>query len=181
MLTFLIAGDIFIALGFSTTFNFYGIYFKDILNFDYSRVGVLISIFYLGIALASFAGSILSDKIGHEKALTWSVLINAFFIVGFIYARSFLVISIIYFVLGMTGGIYAPNFFTILGDYSPEEHRGKIYSIQSINDSIFLILAPPIGGFLWDTFSPVSAWYVDLACTVAAGCVFLGLLYRVKQ
>ena len=181
VLTFLIAGDIFIALGFSTTFNFYGIYFKDILNFDYSRVGVLISIFYLGIALASFAGSILSDKIGHEKALTWSVLINAFFIVGFIYARSFLVISIIYFVLGMTGGIYAPNFFTILGDYSPEEHRGKIYSIQSINDSIFLILAPPIGGFLWDTFSPVSAWYVDLACTVAAGCVFLGLLYRVKQ
>ena len=178
ILTFLIAGDIFIALGFSTTFNFYGIYFKDILHFDYYQVGFLISIFYSGIAAASFAGSILSDRIGHEKALAWSVIINGIFILGFIFARSIFVIGAIYFVLGMTGGIYAPNFFTILGDYSPEEHRGKIYSIQSMHDSIFLIVAPPLGGFLWDTIAPISAWYIDLACTIVAGCIFL-VLYRV--
>ncbi len=177
ILTLLIAGDIFIALGFSTTFNFYGIYFKDILHFDYSRVGLLISIFYAGIAVASFAGSILSDKIGHERALFYSVFVNAWFILGFIYARTFLAVGIIYFVLGMTGGVYAPNFFTILGDYSPEQHRGKIYSIQSIHDSIFLIIAPPLGGFLWDTVTPISAWYIDLTCTIAAGCFFLLLLH----
>lgn len=177
VLTLLIAGDVFIALGFSTTFNFYGIYFKEILSFDYSKVGLLISIFYAGIAVASFAGSIISDKIGHEKALASSVLINGVFIFAFIHQKSFSGISVIYFILGMTGGIYAPNFFTILGDHSPEEHRGKIYSIQSINDSIFLIVAPPIGGFLWDTVYPVSAWYVDLSCTVIAGLIFVGLIY----
>ncbi|MBU7028140.1 MAG: MFS transporter [Theionarchaea archaeon] len=181
ILTFLICGDIFIALGFSTTFNFYGIYFKDVLFFDYSVVGLLISIFYSGIAVASFAGSIVSDRIGHEKALAWSVLINALFIFAFIHAKSFFYIGIIYFVLGMTGGVYAPNFFTILGDYSPEEHRGKIYSIQSIHDSIFLIVAPPVGGFLWDRIYPLSAWYVDLGCTIAAGCVFLGLLLHTRR
>lgn len=176
-LTFLIAGDLFIALGFSTTFNFYGIYFNEVLSFDYSQVGLLISIFYSGIALASFAGSIFSDRIGHERALAGSVLVNAVFILAFIYCRTLLSIGIIYFVLGVTGGIYAPNFFTILGDHSPEEHRGKIYSIQSIHDSIFLIAAPPLGGLLWDTVAPISAWYVDLTCTVCAGFVFLGLVY----
>ncbi|KYK32693.1 MAG: MFS transporter [Theionarchaea archaeon] len=181
ILTLLIAGDIFIALGFSTTFNFYGIYFKDVLHFDYSKVGLLISIFYAGIAVASFAGSILSDKIGHERALFYSVFVNAWFILGFIYARNFLAVAIIYFVLGMTGGVYAPNFFTILGDYSPEQHRGKIYSIQSIHDSIFLIIAPPLGGFLWDTVTPISAWYIDLTCTVAAGGVFFLLLLHGRR
>lgn len=181
VLTFLICGDIFIALGFSTTFNFYGIYFKEVLSFDYALVGLLISVFYSGIAVASFIGSIVSDRIGHEKALAWSVLINACFIVAFIHARSFLYIGVIYFVLGMTGGVYAPNFFTILGDYSPEAHRGKIYSIQSIHDSIFLIAAPPIGGLLWDRVYPLAAWYVDLGCTIAAGCVFLGLLLHAKK
>ena len=72
VLMFLIAGDIFIALAFSTTFNFYGIYFRDVLNFDYSKVGMLISSFYVGIGVASFAGSILSDRVGHERALTSS-------------------------------------------------------------------------------------------------------------
>ncbi len=181
VLFLLIAGDIFIALGFSTTFNFYGIYFKDVLHFDYSQVGLLISIFYVGIAVASFAGSILSDRVGHERALFWSVFINAWFITGFIFAKSFIVIGVIYFVLGMTGGIYAPNFFTILGDYSPEEHRGKIYSIQSIHDSIFLVIAPPLGGFLWDTVAPISAWYIDLSCTIVAACIFLILLLHVKR
>lgn len=181
VLTFLIVGDIFIALAFSTTFNFYGIYFKDVLNFDYSRVGVLISSFYMGIAVASFAGSVLSDRVGHERALTWSVLINACLIFVFIVSRSFLHVLIIYFVLGMTGGIYAPNFFTILGDFSPEEYRGKIYSIQSINDNIFLIIAPIFGGLLWDTVSPISAWYLDLTSTVIAGLIFLGLLISVRR
>ncbi len=176
VLMFLIAGDIFIALAFSTTFNFYGIYFKDVLGFDYSRVGLLISAFYVGIGVASFIGSVLSDRIGHEKALTWSVLINAVFIYAFIISRGFMEILAIYFILGMTGGIYAPNFFTILGDFSPEEHRGKIYSIQSINDNIFLIIAPLVGGFLWDTVAPVSAWYVDFTCTTIAGAIFIGLL-----
>ena len=181
VLFLLIAGDIFIALGFSTTFNFYGIYFKDVLHFDYSQVGLLISIFYVGIAVASFAGSILSDRIGHERALFWSVFINAWFITAFIFARRFIAIGVIYFVLGMTGGIYAPNFFTILGDYSAEEHRGKIYSIQSIHDSIFLVIAPPLGGFLWDTVAPISAWYIDLSCTVVAACIFLILLLHVER
>lgn len=181
VLTLLIAGDIFIALGFSTTFNFYGIYFKDVLHLDYSQVGLLISLFYVGIAAASFAGSILSDRIGHERALFWSVFINAWFILGFIYARRFVTVGVIYLVLGMTGGIYAPNFFTILGDYSPEEHRGKIYSIQSIHDSIFLVLAPPLGGFLWDTITPISAWYIDLMCTIAAASIFMGLLLHVQK
>jgi MFS family permease len=179
-LIFLIAGDIFIALGFSTTFNFYGIYFKEVLTFDYAQVGLLISIFYSGIAVASFVGSIISDKIGHERALTWSVLINACFIFGFIHSRTFMVIGFIYFALGMTGGIYSPNFFTILGDLSPEEHRGKIYSIQSIHDSIFLIAAPPLGGLLWDVVSPVSAWYVDLGCTLVAAFIFMQLLRKVN-
>lgn len=181
VLMFLIAGDIFIALAFSTTSNFYGIYFRDVLNLDYSRVGVLISSFYMGIAVASFAGSVLSDRIGHERALTWSVLINACFIFAFIQARSFGHVLIIYFALGMTGGIYAPNFFTILGDFSPEEHRGKIYSIQSINDNIFLIIAPLIGGLLWDTISPISAWYLDLTGTIIAGLIFVGLLLSVRK
>lgn len=181
VLTFLIAGDLCIALGFSTTFNFYGIYFNEVLHFDYSQVGLLISIFYVGIAGASFAGSIISDRIGHEKALFWSVFINAFFIFWFIHAKTFAVTGFIYFVLGMTGGIYAPNFFTILGDYSPQEHRGKIYSIQSIHDSVFLIVAPPLGGLLWDMVSPVSAWYIDLGSTIAAALVFLGLLTQVKK
>ena len=88
---------------------------------------------------------------------------------------------LIYFVLGMTGGVYAPNFFAILGDFSPEEHRGKIYSIQSINDNIFLIIAPLVGGFLWDTISPISAWYLDLASTIIAGLIFLGLLLSVRK
>jgi MFS family permease len=175
-LTFLILGDIFIALAYSTTINFYGIYFKDVLGFDYDKVGFLISLFFVGIAVASFAGSVLSDKIGHEKALTGSVLINICFIFAFIYAKSFVTIGIIYFVLGMTGGIYAPNFFAILGDFSPEEHRGKIYSIQSINDSIFLIVAPIIGGILWDALFPLAAWYIDLVCTGVAGVIFVGLL-----
>ena len=181
VLMFLIAGDIFIALAFSTTFNFYGIYFRDVLNFDYSRVGLLISSFYVGIAVASFAGSVLSDKIGHERALTWSVLINACFIFAFIHAKSFVHVFFIYFVLGMTGGVYAPNFFAILGDFSPEEHRGKIYSIQSINDNIFLIIAPLVGGLLWDKISPISAWYLDLASTIIAGLIFLGLLLSVRK
>lgn len=175
-LTVLITGDIFIALAFSTTFNFYGIYFKEILAFDYDKVGFLISVFYIGIAVASFAGSVLSDKIGHEKALTGSVLINACFIFAFIHAKSFVHVGIIYFILGMTGGVYAPNFFAILGDFSPEEHRGKIYSIQSINDSIFLIAAPVIGGVLWDAVFPLAAWYIDLVCTSVAGFIFVGLL-----
>ncbi len=177
VLTFLIAGDIFIALAFSTTFNFYGIYFKEVLHFTYEKVGFLISVFYVGIGVASFLGSVVSDRIGHEKALTWSVIINAFFILGFIHAEKFTHVALIYFFLGMTGGIYAPNFFAILGDYSPEEHRGKVYSIQSINDSIFLIVAPLLGGILWDTVSPISAWYIDLTGTIAAGLIFVGLLY----
>ncbi len=180
-LTLLIAGDIFIALAYSTTFNFYGIYFKEVLAFDYDKVGFLISVFYIGIAVASFAGSVLSDKIGHEKALTGSVLINACFIFAFIHAESFVHIGIIFLVLGMTGGIYAPNFFTILGDFSPEEHRGVIYSIQSINDSIFLIVAPVIGGVLWDVVAPLAAWYVDLVCTGVAGFIFVGLVSGKKE
>ena len=175
-LTFLILGDIFIALAYSTTINFYGIYFKEVLGFDYHEVGFLISLFFVGIAVASFAGSVLSDKIGHEKALTASVLINICFIFAFIHAKSLLHIGVIYFVLGMTGGVYSPNFFAILGDFSPEEHRGKIYSIQSINDSIFLIVAPLIGGILWDVLFPLAAWYVDLICTGVAGIIFFKLL-----
>jgi MFS family permease len=181
VLTFLIAGDIFIALAFSATSHFYAIYFRDVLYFDYSRVGLLISSFYMGFAVASFAGSILSDKVGHERALTWSVLINACFIFFFIHSRSFSHVLIIYFILGMTGGIYAPNFFAILGDHSPEKHRGKIYSIQSINDNIFLIIAPLVGGFLWDTISPISAWYLDLLSTIVAGSIFIGLLLSAKK
>ena len=99
-------------------------------------------------ALYQYPGGIISDRLGHRRAL---VVFNLLAIVGYLIyllSRSWPLVFIgTLFVLAWSS-LSLPATFSIVGDALPHSKRAIGFAAQSIIRRIPIIIAPPLGGLL---------------------------------
>ena len=99
-------------------------------------------------AIYQYPGGIISDRLGHRKAL---VVFNLLAIVGYVIyllSKSWpLVFLGTLFVLAWSS-LSLPATFSIVGDALPHSKRAIGFAAQSIIRRIPIIIAPPLGGLL---------------------------------
>lgn len=99
-------------------------------------------------AIYQYPGGIISDRLGHRKAL---VVFNLLAIVGYVIyllSRSWPLVFVgTLFVLAWSS-LSLPATFSIVGDALPKSKRAIGFAAQSIIRRIPIIIAPPLGGLL---------------------------------
>ena len=115
-------------------------------------IGFYGSIKRLISALYQYPGGVITDKMGSKKALIlFSVTSISGYIIYYISKSWELFIVGTFFVL-VWDSMSQPAIFALIGETLPKSKRAMGFSVQSILKRIPIILAPPMGGYMIQTF-----------------------------
>ena len=123
----------------------------------------------------------LADVIGRKRAIYLIIPLLLVSMFMLIYARSSAELIISTFLLGTIVLISA--FQTAMTtEMVPPQLLGTWLSVLAIFDGVVgLVIAPAIGGLLWDIFSPVLVIFLMIATTMAAIPIFLFMPETLKK
>ncbi len=174
-------GAIFlINLGEQMWSEFFSLYFES-LGGTVFALGVFKSVSDTLDATLQLPGGVLSDKWGRLNA---GIAFIVFGIGGYlIYAVApswqFLFVGLV--LVQGTSSLLQPTIFAIIGDSIPPEKRTNAFSVQSILKRLPIVVAPMIGGFIFNAMGIFEGVRISLWATIAIGFVAVGILYYVKQ
>ncbi|MBI5967698.1 MAG: MFS transporter [Deltaproteobacteria bacterium] len=119
---------------------------KILAAFIFGVIGLLSSVgrFFFGT---------LSDRIGREKAVTWSFICSITGILVLIFLPSLKSVFWLYvysILFGLGFGARGPIITAMMADMFPGKHFGSIYGFINIGNGIGGAMGPWLGGFLYD-------------------------------
>ncbi len=169
-----------INLGEKIWSEFFSLYFIA-LGGTVVSLGVFKSLSDAFDAFLQLPGGMISDKWGRINA---SIGFIIFGIGGYIvYAISpswqFLFIGLI--MVQGTSSLLQPTVFAIIGDSISPEKRTNAFSVQSILKRLPRIIAPMIGGFIFNSMGIFKGVRLSLWITVLIGIIALFLLFYIKK
>lgn len=143
-------------------------YSKILAAFIFGVIGLLSSVgrFFFGT---------LSDRIGREKAVTWSFICSITGILVLIFLPSLKSVFWLYvysILFGLGFGARGPIITAMMADRFQGKHFGSIYGFINIGNGIGGALGPWLGGFLYDlTGSYRIPFFICIPALVLA-CIF---------
>ncbi len=169
-----------ITLGEQMWSEFFALYFQA-LGGAVIALGVFKSISDSLDALLQLPGGVLSDRWGRLNAGIAFVLfgIGGYFIYAVAPSWEYLFIGLV--MVQGTSSLLQPTIFAIIGDSIPPERRTNAFSVQSILKRLPIVVAPMIGGFIFNALGIFDGVRVSLWLTIAIGLVAVLVLYRVKR
>ena len=153
--------------------SYYILYATQVVGLDAWQYGTIVSLQFLPIILLKIPGGLAADRFGKKKIMIISILTCTPFVVAFTFSRSFLEAAITMILLAIAGMFYAPSHEALQADLTPREMRGRITSLWDISGAVGAALGAPLGGFLFQTISPATPFYLFAAIEVAAAIVIL--------
>ena len=153
--------------------SYYILYATQVVGLDVWHYGIIVSLQFLLIILLKIPGGLVADRFGKKKIMIISILTCTPFAVAFTFSRSFLEAAITMILLAVAGMYYAPSHEALQADLTPREMRGRITSFWDISGAVGASLGAPLGGFLFQTISPATPFYLFAVIEVAAAILIL--------
>ncbi len=169
-----------ITLGEQMWSEFFTLYFET-LGGTVIALGVFKSISDTLDAVLQFPGGVISDKWGRLNAGISFVIfgIGGYFIYAIAPSWEFLFFGLV--MVQGTSSLLQPTIFAIIGDSIPPEKRTNAFSVQSILKRLPIVVAPMIGGFIFNSIGIFNGVRATLWLTIALGSIAVIILYHVKK
>jgi len=163
------------SVAFGVSMSYFIIHFTEILRFDFLAVGALFSLLAAGFALAGILGGLLADRLGRWPVLVISALVSGALTVAFVFVQRFDVMAAVFFLLALVGGVWSPVYQVILGELTPERHRGRVFSVMDVFTTGGMAVGPLLGGWLWIALGPASVFITDAMIRILCGILLVFL------
>jgi MFS family permease len=177
-LAFLAGALVIHAIGFSMINPFISLYAEKGIHLDIAQVGIIISVWNAGIAIAQIPSGQLTDRFGAKPLLLAHFILSS--IIWVIYAYSWNLESGIITILlfGIVGALDMPARRTIMVEYATEE-TGKATIIGSLDavTGATGILGPLVGGLVWAQMGYAAPFHLA-GLVNAFACVPLIVIMR---
>jgi len=122
-------------------------------------------------AFYQYPGGIISDRLGHRKALVVFNILAIFGYVIYLLSRSWEMVFVGTLFVAAWSSLSLPATFSIVGDSLPQNKRAIGFATQSIIRRIPIIIAPPLGGLLLARAGFGQGMKIGFAVTIALALV----------
>ena len=162
-----------IALANALVSSYYILYATQVIGIDAPHFGIIVSLQIFLTILLKIPGGWASDRFGKKKIMIISIVTCTPFVVAFTFSRSFLEAAITIALLTIAGMYYAPSHEALQADLTPRQIRGRVTSFWDISGAVGGALGAPLGGFLFQTVSPATPFYLFAVVEIAAALLIL--------
>lgn len=115
---------------------------EDEFRVSHARAGSIAAFVSTGYALSVFFSGFFSTLFGPKKAIVISLMISTCIYLTMPLVKSFNVLCLLVFLLGMATAMYIPNIIPIITEYYSERVWGKVISIHDSAASMSIFGAP---------------------------------------
>lgn len=133
-------------------------------------ITLMLVLFNVTYAVVAAPAGILSDRLGRRRVIALGWLIYAVVYLGFALSNSVWLIWVLFAGYGIYYGIVEGVAKAFVADLVPAERRGTAYGYYQGVVGLTLLPASVLAGWLWDTVSPATPFYLG------AGLAFLAML-----
>ncbi|PTX44145.1 putative MFS family arabinose efflux permease [Christiangramia gaetbulicola] len=156
---------------------FLSLYLTKSRGFTLEEVGWILTFFGLGSVTGSWLGGKLTDKIGHYKTMSISLIVSSVLFVLLQFPESFWPICIGIYLVMTVADIFRPAVFVAISAYSKPENRTRSVTLIRLAINLGFSAGPAIGGFIIATGGYNWLFWVDGLTCLAAGLLLLKLLH----
>lgn len=173
----LIISYVFVVLANGAVGQYYIVYATDVIKLTALQWSMIVSLQFLSASVLKIPGAWVADKFGKRKVLIMSVLSCAPFTILFTLSRSFVQVLVVMLLLVVTGIYYGPTHEALQADLTPRKMRGRITALWSIGGALGAASGALVGGWLFQTVSPIVPFYFFTAAELVA-LIFLVVAVR---
>lgn len=159
------------------------LFVMDNLRLSEYHVGFVMGAFSItGVLVRPFAG-LLVDTAGRYKVYVFAVFVLALCTMSYIFAVSFVTITLFRLVHGIGWGLTSTAGSTVAADVVPASRRAEGLGYYAVTMSVGMALGPALGVFLWDKLPYKQVFIVCalLACFALVAALFVRLPHVEKS
>ena len=140
------------------------------------QIGVLRSVFFLAMMLATPPAGWLSDRIGEHRTIALGFLVNSAGLGLFVLAKNIYAFGAAGILAGLGFGLINPAYSALTSKAVPEENRGLAYGFFHSSIGLLSLPAPWLGASLWEKLGPRAPFLITAVITFfSAGLAYLKL------
>lgn len=149
-------------------------------NLDVSvlNITLMLVIFNVTYAIISTPAGMLSDRVGRKRVIIIGWMIYGLVYLGFAFSTSVWHIWLLFACYGIYYGIVEGVAKAFVADLVPVERRGTAYGYFQGVVGLTLLPASVLAGWLWETVSPATPFYLGAGLALLA---MLGLITLVRE
>ena len=152
------------------------LYLAQIGGLQVVQIGILRSVFFLAMMLATPPAGWLSDRVGEHRAITLGFLVSGVGLFVFILARGIYGFAAAGILTGLGYGLINPAYSSLTSKAVPEKNRGLAYGFFNTSISLLSLPAPWLGAKLWESLGPRIPFLVTaIAMLISAGFAYFKL------
>ena len=145
---FLMGGTVFVMITQMMSMPFLAIYLGETTDLGPAAIGVIIGAGPLAATFGGFLGGVLSDLFGRRRLLLLSMLAMAVSFIAFVMASHPAALFAISLVKGLAGAFYGTISKAMMGDYTPEEKRFRVFSNRYLAINAGATIGPLLGAWI---------------------------------
>ena len=142
------------------------------------NITLMLVLFNVAYALVSAPAGVLSDRLGRRKVIAIGWTVYALVYLGFAVSGSVWHIWLLFGAYGIYYGIVEGVAKAFVADLVPVARRGTAYGYYQGVVGLTLLPASVLAGWLWETVSPATPFYLGAGLAFIA---MLGLLFLLKE
>jgi len=130
------------------------LYLEQIAGISIVQIGLLGSIFSLGMMFTPILSGRISDKYGERVPISLGFLMIFFAYLIFLQVSDFIGFSIAWAIFGFSVGLLSPAYQSLISKVVPRENLGIFTGMFRSSLGLISLPAPYIGAQLWERFNP---------------------------
>ncbi|MDQ1281145.1 MAG: hypothetical protein QG670_2409 [Thermoproteota archaeon] len=159
-LRILIAGSVGVMFIFGILQSYSSVYVVDVLNISKTDWGLISTIVGFSSVCIRIPISKLTIKLGNRKAIVLSNFGRSIYPIAFVYAQNFLNLTLFGIGYTIAFNIGSPAYQVLITELAPARMRGRAYGVFGMMWGAMAPLSTPIGGAIWETWSPQWAFFL---------------------
>jgi MFS family permease len=150
------------------------LYLTRSLNISLVEVGFMIAVLGVMMIISSFAGGVLTPKIGGGKVVIISMAMCVVLPIVLIFTPSAWAGLLIMAAVGLAGNFYVPPVFARVSLSANREHSGAVFGVFNMASFIGSSITPIIVGYILDTMGRYDIGFLTISIIAILG--FIGAL-----
>jgi MFS family permease len=130
------------------------LYLEQIAGIPLIQIGLLGSIFSIGMMVTPILSGRISDKYGERVPISLGFLMIFFAYMVFIQVNDFIGFAITWAIFGVSVGLLSPAYQSLVSKVVPQKNLGIFTGMFRSSLGLISLPAPLIGAQLWERFNP---------------------------
>ena len=130
------------------------LYLEQIAGIPLLQIGLLASIFSIGMMVTPILSGRISDKYGERVPISLGFLMIFFAYIVFLQVSDFIGFAVTWAIFGVSVGLLSPAYQSLVSKVVPQEKLGIFTGMFSSSLGLISLPAPFIGAQLWERFNP---------------------------